>query len=359
MNEQLNTKSREFLEALVRTPSVSRSEKAAAELCVARMHELGYAHAGLDAVGNAVAANYDYRKDPHADVLLFSHLDTVPGFWEVRSDDDGISGRGAVDAKGCLASMIEAGIRAPKGLKIVVAGVTEEEIPTSTGIRHLLTYLSPALAVNGEPSNCDGITIAYKGRMLVECRWKGQAAHAGMKADNPIEKVMEYYERLRNHFPRHHTFDSVIFNVTHIDYGSRSALNIIPEKLDFFIDVRVPPKEDMAKIESMFRESAPHGIEVEVKESFPGCAISENHGLVRAMVAAIRATGNTPRYVRKSASADMNITMAEGIPTVAYGPGDSKLDHTDREFMHWKDYNTAISTLAAFLGNVPRQGKVD
>lgn len=344
-----NPSARKFLSELVRTRSFSGAEAAAAKLCAARMRALGYKHVCIDEAGNVVGANYDYTKDGKCDLLLFSHLDTVEGFWEVQEDASGISGRGAVDAKGCLASYIEAGVHAPPTLKVVVVGVVEEEAPTSKGTFHLLTYLTPKMAVNGEPSNSDGITIAYKGRIVVECRTEGEAAHAGMKAENPIERTFEYYEKLRQHFPRHHTFDSVIFNVTHIDYGKRDSLNIIPGHLDFFMDVRIPPNADIAKIKHLFISSAPSGVKVSIPEAFPGCEIKTVSPVVRAMVSAMRSQGITPRYLKKSGSADMNISMQKGIPTIAYGPGDSKLDHTDKEYLHWKDYETSIEVLKAFL----------
>lgn len=236
-------------------------------------------------------------------------------------------------------------------LKLVVAGVTEEEAPTSKGARHLLTYLKPRQALNGEPSNTSGLTLAYKGRVLAECRTQGSPSHAGAHAENPIEKTFEYYERLRTHFPRHHTFDSVIFNITHIDYGRKDSLNVIPGKLDFYIDVRVPPSRPPEDIVEMFRSSAPTGVEVQIRESFAGCELSPNHALSRTLVAAIRAAGLSPRYLKKSGSADMNLSMAAGIPTLAYGPGDSKLDHTDAEFLSWADYEKAIEVLGHFLKN--------
>ncbi len=341
-----------FLLELVKTKSFSGRESAAALLCAQRMRELGYKHVKIDEAGNVVGGNYDYVRDPHPDILLFSHLDTVGGFWLVKGDANGVSGRGAVDAKGCLASYIEAGISAPAGLKVVVAGVTEEESPTSKGAISLLSRIKPSLALNGEPSNTDGITIAYKGRILVECHSAGSPMHAGAHSENPIEKTIEYYEKLRSHFPRHHTFDSVIFNVTHIDYGRRSELNVIPGKLDFFIDVRIPPSADIEKIEQVLLSSAPSGLSVSILgSSFPGCELSTNHPLVRAMVSAVRSAGLTPRYLKKSGMADMNLSMAAGVPTIAYGPGDSKLDHTDSEFISWADYDKAVSVLEKFLQN--------
>lgn len=118
--------SREFLLELVKTKSYSKEESLAAQACLKRMRELDYKYVEIDEVGNVVGANYDYRKDPYADILLYSHLDTVPAFWKVQEIDDGVWGRGAVDAKGSLATYIEAGASSPKNLKVVVVGVVEE-----------------------------------------------------------------------------------------------------------------------------------------------------------------------------------------------------------------------------------------
>ncbi|MBI5222890.1 M20/M25/M40 family metallo-hydrolase [Candidatus Micrarchaeota archaeon] len=339
--------SHRFLEELVQTQSFSGQERAAAEVCAKRMRELGYKYVDIDSAGNVVGANYDYRKDPNADLLLFSHLDTVAGFWPVKTDNEGISGRGAVDAKGCVASYIEASANPPEGIKLIVAGVTEEEAPISVGIRELLKYIKPKYAVNGEPSNCDGITIAYKGRILVHASVRGESAHAGMKTENPIEKLVEYQQKLSTEFPRNHAFESVIFNITHIEYGKKNSLNSIPDSLDFFIDVRIPPTRSTTEIRELLISLAPAGLKIDFEntEQLSGCEISLNDPLVRRMVGAARSQKITPRYLRKSGSADMNITMDAKIPTIAYGPGDSKLDHTDREYLRWSDYELAILVL--------------
>ncbi|MEM2962874.1 MAG: M20/M25/M40 family metallo-hydrolase [Candidatus Anstonellales archaeon] len=343
---------REFLYSLVNTQSFSGHEQAAANLCKERMIELGYSYVKIDSAGNVIGANYDYNKYPYPDILLFSHLDTVSGFWEARKSREGISGRGVVDAKGCLASILEAGIHSPSDVKVVVAGVVEEEAPTSKGIRHLLSYLQPKMALNGEPSGCSGVIIAYKGRIVINCRADGEEAHAGISTENPIEKMVSYYQNLRPHFPKKNTFDSVVFNVTHIDYGRVDKLNVIPGYLDFYMDVRVPPTKNPEEIIALFRSLAPKGIKINIKEKLFGCEINQSHPLVRKLVLAIRSTNLTPKYIKKLGSADMNITMAEGIPTVAYGPGDARLDHTNKEFLSWKDYDTAIAVLKNFLSNL-------
>ena len=48
----------------------------------------------------------------------------------------------------------------------------------------------------------------------------------------------------------------------------------------------------------------------------------------------------------------MNITAAAGIPTVAYGPGDSALDHTPNEVVLISDYEKSIEILKSAMGKL-------
>ncbi|MEM2138492.1 MAG: M20/M25/M40 family metallo-hydrolase, partial [Candidatus Anstonellaceae archaeon] len=261
----------------------------------------------------------------------------------------------AVDAKSPLATLMTAAGQQSVPYRLMVAGVTEEEAPTSKGAYHLLSYAKPKMAINGEPSNTTGITVAYKGRLVVECRTHGKASHAGMVSENPIERTLEYYAKLRATYPLHkNKFDNVILNITQIHAGSHEALNVVPETIDFDIDVRIPPSISPKEVSDTFRKLAPHNVSVKIHESLPGVETDINHPLCRSMVGAIRDAGLHPRYVKKSGSADMNITIANGIPTIAYGPGDSSLDHTPNEFVLLKDYEKAIEVVKKAMVNLKK-----
>ena len=211
------------------------------------------------------------------------------------------------------------------------------------------------MAINGEPTNTTGVTVAYKGRLLVECRTHGKASHAGMASENPIERTIEYYEKLRLIYPLHkNNFDSVILNITHIEAGSHNALNVVPETLDFEIDVRVPPSITPQKVADNFRKLAPANVTVKVLEGLPGVETDINHPICRSMISAIRDSGLHPRYVKKSGSADMNITVHSGIPTIAYGPGDSALDHTPNEVVLLTDYEKSIEIVKKTMKNLEK-----
>lgn len=343
----------EFLDKLIQTPSYSGQEGKAAKLCEQYLRQFSFEKVWIDEAGNAVATNYHHEKGVHPDLLLFGHLDTIAAPMEYKRENGKIWGRGAVDAKAPLAALLTAGAESTVPYKIMVAGVTEEEAPSSKGIYHLLTYAKPKMAINGEPSNLNGITIAYKGRLVVECRTHGKPSHAGMASENPIERTFEYYEKLRQAYPLHKkNFDSVIINLTHIEGGSRDALNVVPDKLDFSIDVRVPPSIPNSQVVHTIKSLAPASVSVQVHENLTGVETSVNHPLCRAMVASMREQSLSPRYVKKSGSADMNITSHAGVPTIAYGPGDSSLDHTPHECIDIADYERAIAVLKGALLNI-------
>lgn len=343
----------EFLDRLIQAPSPSFHERKAAELSLSYLRQFSFERAWIDAAGNAVASNYAHKKGMRPDLLLFGHLDTIASPMPYWRESDKIHGRGAVDAKSSLAALFSAAGTADVPYRLMVAGVTEEEATTSKGTHHLLTYARPKMAINGEPSNTNGVTVAYKGRMVVECRTHGKASHAGMASENPIERTFEYYAKLREHFPLHkNRFENVILNLTHISAGSQDALNVVPETLDFFIDVRLPPSMKNSEVGNVFRRLAPQGVSVKVHESLPGVETDVNHPLCRSLVGAIRDAGLPPRYVKKHGSADMNVTMHAGIPTIAYGPGDSSLDHTQHEFVLLKDYEMAIGVLKKAAKNL-------
>jgi len=79
---------------------------------------------------------------------------------------------------------------------------------------------------------------------------------------------------------------------------------------------------------------------------------------VRAFLAGIRAQNAQPGFVRKSGTSDMNIVGPRwNCPTVAYGPGDSVLDHTPNEHLSLAEYQNAVQVLAHALRVLSGRGE--
>ena len=71
---------------------------------------------------------------------------------------------------------------------------------------------------------------------------------------------------------------------------------------------------------------------------------------MRALLRAIRAEGGRPRFKLKTGTSDMNVVgPAWGCPIVAYGPGDSSLDHTPDEHIDAREFRRSVRVLARAL----------
>src|SRR5690349_19349879 len=94
--------------ALIDIPSVTLEEKAVAEYLGAHLRGMGAAVELDEAEPNRPNV---YAEWGSPDVVLSTHIDTVPPFFPSREDDANIYGRGACDAKGIVAAQVKAAER--------------------------------------------------------------------------------------------------------------------------------------------------------------------------------------------------------------------------------------------------------
>src|SRR5688500_5587584 len=123
----------DLLAGLVGVPSLSFQEANAVRYLVDWMAEHEF-DAHIDEAGNAVGTVGS--GDRH--IVLLGHIDTVPGEIPVRIEDGVLWGRGAVDAKGPLATFTAAAALAASRLKakVTVVGAVGEEAIGSLGANH-------------------------------------------------------------------------------------------------------------------------------------------------------------------------------------------------------------------------------
>jgi LysW-gamma-L-lysine carboxypeptidase len=92
------------------------------------------------------------------------------------------------------------------------------------------------------------------------------------------------------------------------------------------------------------------GAEISFPDSAPAFLAEKNTAPVRALLRAIRGEGGRPRFKLKTGTSDMNIVgPAWGCPIVAYGPGDSSLDHTPQEHIEIDEFLRSIDVLERVL----------
>jgi LysW-gamma-L-lysine carboxypeptidase len=59
----------------------------------------------------------------------------------------------------------------------------------------------------------------------------------------------------------------------------------------------------------------------------------------------------------KSGTADLNIVAPRwGCPALAYGPGDSRLDHTPEERISLHEFHRSVSVLKTVLRRLTQEG---
>ena len=338
----------ELLHRMVSIPSVSGSEQELAGFLVRAMRERGFV-AAVDEAGNAVGELGDGPQE----ILLLGHMDTVPGSIPVQIHDGALYGRGAVDAKGPLAAFIAAVARVGPlpGKRLVVAGAVEEEAATSKGARHLLQTRRPDMVVIGEPSGWERITIAYKGRLLVEYRLEQPLAHTAGPQEGVCERAVAFWEALRAHASAYNQGRERRYERLDISLrGMRSGGDGLTEWAELTIAYRVPPALDLAEVRTAVGSLAQPEATVHCRgEELPYQA-AKNTRLVAALLSGIRTVGGRPAFSFKTGTSDMNVVgPVWNCPIAAYGPGDSSLDHTPDEHIDLAEYELAIRVLLEAL----------
>lgn len=335
-----------FLREMLEIYSPSGQEGEIAAYLVARMREMGF-QAYQDGVGNAIGIMGDGERE----IVLLGHMDTVKGFIPVRLQEDVLYGRGAVDAKGPLAAFILAAARVGPlpGVRIVVAGAVEEE-SSSRGARHLVTRFSPQAAIIGEPSGWEHITLGYKGRLRVLYHLTQPVRHSTAQGPSASEQAINFWNRLtelaaqfnRGERFRFHTLDPTLHRIT-------THNGDFEEEVVMDITLRIPFGLPIAELKERMRSWAG-----DVAVGFSGEDVpyqaEKSTPLVRAFLRAIRRQGGSPTFQLKLGTSDMNVVgPGWGCPIIAYGPGNSRLDHTPQEHIRLEDYRRAIGVLTDVL----------
>lgn len=333
---------------LVAIPSPSGQEAAAVAWLVARMASLGFSRSFVDPAGNAVGLLGEGPRQ----IMLLGHIDTVPGEIPVRIEDGQLYGRGSVDAKGPLAAFVDAAaaLGPQPGWQVVVIGAVDEE-RNSTGARYLVSHYQPEFAVIGEPSRWDRLTLGYKGSAWAELTVRQPLAHTAGSGESACERGVALWAALQGWAAAFNTgkpraFDQLLLTLR----GLSSGEDGLQEWAGLRVGARLPPDLDPQAWYARLAELAP-GAEVQ-PSGFPLPAYlgEKNTPLVRAFLAAIRACGGQPGFVLKTGTADLNLVApAWGCPALAYGPGDSSLDHTPNEHIDMEEYARAVQVLSAGL----------
>jgi len=258
-----------------------------------------------------------------------------------------------VDAKGPLATFIVAAARAAADLRarVTVIGAVEEEAATSKGAYHVVEAHRPDLCVISEPSGWDRVTVGYKGRLLVDYRLEREVSHTAGRGRAPCEDAIAYWLEVagwaeafnRDRQGQFTTLDPSLRRICSHGDG-------LQEIVEMTIALRLPLGLPLSDLVGLLTGAWKGDARVETRAFEEPFRADKRTPLAGAFLAAIRAEGGTPAYLTKTGTSDMNVVGPRwGCPIVAYGPGDSALDHTPNEHIDLDEYLRAVRVLTRVL----------
>ena len=249
------------------------------------------------------------------DVVLSTHLDTVPPFFPSREDEHFIYGRGACDAKGIIAAQVEAASRlCAEGVSDVALLLLVGEERNSAGAMAANQHPRGArYLINGEPTE-NRLVLGTKGVLRLEMEAKGRMAHSAYPelGESATEKLVEALHRLRDmKLPEDELLGKTTYNIGIIQGGI--APNVIP---------------DFARAEVMYRVVRPADEIVEAVRRRVGELVTVQKVLEIPPVQLGRMDGLETTVV--AFSTDIPALTNWGQPFLL-GPGSVRVAHTENE----------------------------
>ena len=266
--------------------------------------------AGSDARFNVYAAMPGVTPD----VVLSTHMDTVPPFFGCTEDDEFLYGRGTCDAKGIIAAQVAAADRLrDAGVKVGLLFVVGEERDSAGAKVANRNPRGSRFLINGEPTD-NRLALATKGALRVELRATGRMAHSAYPelGESAINKLVEaLHDVLALPLPIEPEIGPTTLNIGLISGGY--APNVIADKAEAHLLVRTVGASEEVK------EAITRVVAGRAEVSF-----SLDLSCVR-----MRRVGNLPTMIAKFAT-DIPSLTAWGEPFLL-GPGSIHVAHTPDE----------------------------
>jgi acetylornithine deacetylase len=271
------------------------------------------------------------------DVVLSTHMDTVPPFFGASEDDEFLYGRGACDAKGIIAAQVAAAEQLREaGIKVGLLFVVGEERDSAGAAVANQSPKGSKFLINGEPTD-NRIAIASKGALRVELRAKGRMAHSAYPelGDSAIEKLVHaLHDILAVPLPSEPEIGPSTLNIGIISGGY--APNVISDKAEAHLLIRtVGPSDEIRKsIAAVVGDRADIFFSLDLP-------------FVR-----MRKVANLPTMIAKFTT-DIPALTAWGEPFLL-GPGSIHVAHTPHEKIAKKELLEAVDLYVDLATNLVR-----
>jgi acetylornithine deacetylase len=259
------------------------------------------------------------------DVVLSTHMDTVPPFFGCTEDDLYLYGRGSCDAKGIIAAQVAAADQLRQaGVKVALLFVVGEERDSAGAAVANLSPRGSKFLINGEPTD-NRLALASKGALRVELRAKGRMAHSAYPelGESAIDKLISaLHDIMALPLPVEPEIGPSTLNIGLIEGGH--APNVIADKAEAHLLIRLVGPSD--EIKQSIVAAVGNRAEVDFSLELP---------FVR-----MRKVGNLPTMVAKFTT-DIPKLTNWGEPFLL-GPGSIHVAHTPNEKIAKKELLEAV-----------------
>jgi len=347
----LTTLAIDLLKELIKIPSISGEELAAADLIGSFLDnsEIIYQREN-----NNIWANNKHFDTNKPTILLNSHHDTVkpnkgwtkdPFKFEIAGDK--LFGLGTNDAGASLVSLLAAFlyVNSSDNLKynLIFSATAEEETTGPLGISSVLNKFGKIdMAIVGEPTGMQ-MAVAEKGLIVLHCKAHGVAGHAAHNTgENAIMKAIEDINWFSTfQFPKKSQWLGPIkMTVTGINAGIQH--NVIPDVCTYMVDIRTTDAYSHKQI----IETITGNISAEIERcsnNLNPSALPQDHILIQKA---------EELGIKTFASPTLSDQAVIPAPSIKIGPGLSERSHTADEFVYFSEINDGVEGYVRLLGSL-------
>ena len=323
---------------LIDIESITGNEAAIGSVIVSELTALGYNVEKMPVEGDRFNVWATPPSTPRPEVVLSTHIDTVPPFIPSSETADRIYGRGSCDAKGIIVAQIAAAEKLKaEGIHVGLLYLVGEERDSQGAQMANQNPRGSKFIINGEPTE-NRIALASKGTLRIELVATGKMAHSAYPelGESAIEKLLDALENIRRvKLPVHQKAGPSTMNIGLIEGGR--APNVIPDQAVAHLLIRlIGPTDELRK---QITTAAGNKAEPNFILEIPFMELGTVPG-IETMVAAF--------------TTDIPALTNWGKP-VLIGPGSIHVAHTEGEYIEKKQLLDAVHLYATIarhlLGN--------
>src|SRR5271166_6115238 len=215
---------------LIDIESTTGQEAAVGNALASELGALGYDVERMPVEDDRFNVWATHPSHPNPELVLSTHMDTVPPFIPSSETKDRIYGRGSCDAKGIIAAQIAAGEKLKsEGIYVGLLFLVGEERDSQGAQVANQQPRGAKFLINGEPTE-NKLAIASKGTLRVELVARGRMAHSAYPelGESAIEKLLDALEKIRKlDLPTNPKAGPCTMNIGLIEGGR--APNVIPD----------------------------------------------------------------------------------------------------------------------------------